>query len=112
LSHHAEDANDHNLPLMVWYAAEPLPTKDAHRALALAESAKPPNILSFMARRTAALNTPEAFAAITEALSRAGDDTHRLDILNGLSLALKGQRSAPMPKGWQAVEAKLGAIPN
>jgi putative membrane-bound dehydrogenase-like protein len=112
LSQHAEDANDHNLPLMVWYAAEPLPAKDAQRALAMAENAKLPNILNFMARRTAALNTPEAFAAITEALSRAGDDAHRLDILNGLGLALKGQRSAPMPKGWQAVEAKLGASPD
>src|SRR5207244_10861997 len=32
LGSQAEDANDHNLPFMVWYAAEPLPTKDFNRA--------------------------------------------------------------------------------
>src|SRR5262249_37674345 len=89
---HTEDAKDHNLPLMVWYAAEPFTTKDFKRALALAENAKLPNILNFTVRRTAALNAPEAFAAITETLSHARDDAHRLDILNGLAFALQGQR--------------------
>jgi putative heme-binding domain-containing protein len=112
LCSHAEDAKDHNLPLMVWYAAEPLPTKDFKRALALAENSKLPTILNFTVRRTAALNTPEAFAAITETLSRARDDAHRLDILNGLAFALQGQRKAAMPKGWAAIEAKLTTSPN
>ena len=66
LAQHAEDANDHNLPLMVWYAGEPLPTKDFNRALKLAENAKLPKILEFMVRRTGALNNPEAFAAIAD----------------------------------------------
>jgi putative membrane-bound dehydrogenase-like protein len=109
---HAEDARDHNLPLMVWYAAESLPTKDFKRALALAENAKLPNILNFTVRRTAALNTPEAFTAITETLSRARDDAHRLDILNGLAFALQGQRKAAMPKGWAVIEAKLSTSSN
>ena len=104
---HSEDAGDPNLPLMVWYAAEPLPTRDFKRALVLAERARLPNILNFTVRRTAALNQPEAFAAIAATLQRATDDARRLDILNGLSFALKGRRSAPMPKGWEAAEAKL-----
>ena len=33
---HAEDAADHNLPLMYWYAAEPLAAVDASRAAWLA----------------------------------------------------------------------------
>jgi putative membrane-bound dehydrogenase-like protein len=109
---HSEDAKDHNLPLMVWYAAEPLPTKDFKRALALAENAKLPNILNFTIRRTAALNSPDAFAAITETLRRAASDIHRLDILNGLAFTLQGQRKVAMPKGWAEVEAKLTASPN
>lgn len=112
LSQRAEDANDHNIPLMVWYAAEPLPTKDFERALKLAENAKLPRLLNFMVRRTAALNTPEALAAITRALKRADDDSRRLDILNGLSAALKGQRNAPMPQGWPEIETTLGESPN
>jgi putative membrane-bound dehydrogenase-like protein len=112
LYQHGEDATDHNLPLMVWYAAEPLPTKDFKRALALAETAQLPNILNYTVRRAAALNTPEALAAITETLNRAGDDGHRLDILSGLGFSLKGQRKADMPRGWEAVEQELGSSPN
>jgi len=112
LSQRAEDANDHNIPLMVWYAAEPLPTMDINRALVLAEKSKLPKHLEFTVRRTAALNTPDAFAAITKTLERVSDDARRLNILNGLSAALKGQRNVAMPQGWESVEAKLGASPN
>jgi len=112
LSQHAEDAKDHNLPLMVWYAAEPLTTQDTARALRLAEAAKLPNILSFTVRRTAALNTPEAFAAITDTLLHAPDDAHRLEILHGLSAALQGQRRVALPQGWDVVETRLGASQN
>ncbi len=109
---YSEDATDHNLPLMVWYAAEPLPTKDFNRALSLAEKAKLPNILNFMVRRTAALDTSEAFAAITKSLLRVDDDKRRLDILGGLNAALQGRRSVPMPQGWNEVELKLGSSKN
>ncbi len=139
LCSHAEDANDHNLPLMVWYAAEPLATRDVERALLLAENAKLPNILNFMVRRAAALNTPEAFAAITKSLLRVSSQLggtsytspasneksgrrgtppsetksqRTLDILNGLTTALKGQRNVPMPRGWDEVEKKLGESSN
>lgn len=47
----SEDANDHNLPLMYWYAAEPLAEIDAKRAIKIAESAKIPIILEYMKRR-------------------------------------------------------------
>jgi putative membrane-bound dehydrogenase-like protein len=105
---HSEDADDHNLPLMVWYAAEPLATKDFNRALAMSESAKLPHILNFTVRRTAALDTPDAFAAITKSLLRVTDNKRRNEILSGLSAALQGRRSVPMPRGWNEVEAKLG----
>lgn len=112
LSQRAEDANDHNLPLMVWYAAEPLTTVDTERALKLAENSKLPKLLNFTVRRTAALNTPEAFAAITRSLQRVNDDPRRLDILSGLSLALKGQRQVAMPAGWAEVETQLSSSAN
>lgn len=82
------------------------------RALKTAESSKIPRMLHFTVRRVAAIGTPEAFAAIAESLNRVDTDPLRLDILNGLTLALKGRRSAPMPKGWDAVETKLGGSAN
>lgn len=112
LSQRAEDADDHNLPLMVWYAAEPLPTLDAERALRLAEKAKLPKLLNFMVRRTAALDTPGAFAAVTRTLQHLSRDAHRLDALNGLSAALKGRRNLPMPEGWAEIERTLGESAN
>ena len=35
---HAEDAEDHNLPLMVWYGIEPLATNDARFVDLVAEA--------------------------------------------------------------------------
>ena len=112
LDSHAEDADDHNLPLMYWYAAEPLAALDTDRALKLAENSKIPRMLHFTARRVAAIGTPAAFAAVVESLGRVNDDSRRLDILRGLGLALQGQRHAAMPKGWDAVEAKFSSSPN
>ncbi|MFN7139433.1 MAG: PVC-type heme-binding CxxCH protein, partial [Limisphaerales bacterium] len=108
----SEDAGDQNLPLMVWYASEPLATVDTRRALQMAEKAKLPNILHFTVRRTAALGTPEAMAEIVQSLNRVSDTQQTLDVLNGLSVALRGQRSAPMPQGWEPVEAKLSKNAN
>jgi putative membrane-bound dehydrogenase-like protein len=50
---HAEDATDHNLPLMIWYGIEPLVPADTPRALKLAATSKIPLLRQFIARRTA-----------------------------------------------------------
>ena len=54
LLNRAEDATDHNLPLMVWYAFEPLVASDPARALKLSATTKLPDIRTFTARRAAA----------------------------------------------------------
>jgi putative membrane-bound dehydrogenase-like protein len=54
LAARAEDAEDHNLPLMVWYALEPLVTGDVERALGVAKKAKLPNLARYITRRIAA----------------------------------------------------------
>ncbi|GAA0880218.1 hypothetical protein GCM10009119_31880 [Algoriphagus jejuensis] len=47
LSQRSEDAEDHNLPLMLWYALEPLTDLDATRALTLAENSQIPLLLEY-----------------------------------------------------------------
>jgi putative membrane-bound dehydrogenase-like protein len=54
LASHAEDATDHNLPLMVWWATEPLVTADNARAVKLATSSKLPRLREFITRRMVA----------------------------------------------------------
>ncbi|MEO7300360.1 MAG: PVC-type heme-binding CxxCH protein [Verrucomicrobiota bacterium] len=131
LNSHFEDANDQNIPLMVWYAIEPLVSLDTKRALQMAEKSALPNILNFTVRRVAAIGTPEAMAEIVKtlvAVSRESTANQKKnqprshesqpqekkisEILNGLSLALKGQRSAPMPESWNAIEEKFSENPN
>ena len=51
---HEEDKDDHNLPLMYWYAIEPLVAADKARGLKLAAQSKVPRVREFIARRSAA----------------------------------------------------------
>ena len=104
---HAEDAGDHNLPLMNWYAAEPLASVDASRALNLAESAKLPNFLPFMVRRISAIGTSESIALLVDAIGATESESVRLTLIEGLNEALKGRREVAMPSSWPKIYPSL-----
>ncbi len=104
---HAEDATDHNLPLMYWYAAEPLAGVDADKALALALKSKVPPLLQFMVRRVSSSGTPEAMATLVAPLAKTTDAATRRTILQGLQAGLKGRRQVAMPKAWPEAFANL-----
>ncbi len=87
---HAEDAGDHNLPKLVWYAMEPMATVDLDRALDLAMAAKLPKQLEFTVRRVAALDTPEAVTSLARHLEKAQDKTQQQEILKGLNTLVGG----------------------
>jgi putative membrane-bound dehydrogenase-like protein len=109
LMSHAEDAADHNLPLMYWYAAEPLAAVDASRAAGLASSSKIALIQRSMARRIAALGTSESMALLVGELGRAGGSGPRLSLLVGIDEALRGRRHVEMPAAWPRVFTRLAA---
>ncbi len=50
---HGDDANDSNLPLMIWYGIEPLVKSDTTKTLSLLKSSKLPLVNRFIARRMA-----------------------------------------------------------
>ncbi|MEX0646387.1 MAG: PVC-type heme-binding CxxCH protein [Balneolaceae bacterium] len=56
----SEDAEDANLPLMVWYAAEPLVEEDMDRAMELALEAELPDVLIYTIQRVGAIGSEEA----------------------------------------------------
>ena len=99
---HPEDAADHNLPQLYWYAMEPLADVDATRALKLAADAKVPQLLPLMARRIGAIGTPEAVGLLVKAAGESADGGRQLALLRGLQDGLKGKRQFPMPAGWPA----------
>jgi putative membrane-bound dehydrogenase-like protein len=102
-----DDSDDHNLPLMLWYAAEPLAMEDASRALQLASRAKTPRLLSFMIRRISAMGSEKAVGLLVTALGSAETDAVRRAYLDGIRDGLKGAGSFPMPDSWKTVGPKL-----
>jgi putative membrane-bound dehydrogenase-like protein len=105
---HAEDAGDPNLPLMYWYALEPLAGESPEPALQLARSAKAsPLLLPFTARRLASSGKPEVLALVVKELAAQEDAGRHRAILRGIQEALKGRRRVPMPTEWAAAFAKL-----
>jgi putative membrane-bound dehydrogenase-like protein len=99
---HSEDAGDANLPLMDWYAAEPLAAVDPARAVALARSSRIPQFQSFMTRRIASLGTDESIALLVAELAQSKSSDTRGLILDAIGEALKGRREVKMPAEWPA----------
>jgi putative heme-binding domain-containing protein len=117
---HGEDANDHNLPLMVWYAAEPAVAADPGRGIELAGRAKIPVVREFIARRLCALAAAEAGGDVAKVkieplnrlaalLASTDDAALEKDVLAGMSDGLRGWQRLPSPQGWAAVYEKLSA---
>jgi len=74
----SEDKEDHNLPLMLWYAAEPLAVIDTKRAIQLAEKSKMIKHLPYTIQRVAALNTDEARKQLNDLKGRLDKmDSHQ-----------------------------------
>jgi putative membrane-bound dehydrogenase-like protein len=109
---HADDVGDHNLPLMYWYAAEPLAEQDPPKALDLALAAKVPPLPQFMARRVSSIATPAAITLVVDRLNSAKDDVQRLAILQGIKDGLKGRRDLAMPGNWAKASASLAESSN
>jgi putative membrane-bound dehydrogenase-like protein len=104
---HAEDAGDHNLPLMYWYALEPLADADMPQALLLAAGTRIPPLLEFTVRRISSIGTPGALATLVGALGKDEDAAHQRIILKGLQAGLKGRRQVPTPAGWESAYPRL-----
>jgi putative membrane-bound dehydrogenase-like protein len=109
LATHGEDAGDHNLPLMIWYAAEPLAEVEPQRALEFGLSCGKtlPRVREFMLRRVASLNNPESLAAMIDAIGDSSSESEQLAIVTALRQAFAGQRSVTPPDLWSGVYPRL-----
>ncbi|MCA9087464.1 MAG: DUF1080 domain-containing protein [Planctomycetaceae bacterium] len=107
---HAEDATDHNLPLMYWYAMEPLADADPQRALALAMSAGEnfPMLREFMIRRLGSGNPADALSLLIKGLGDSTDDAVRMTFLRGIHGTLRGKK-INTPAAWGPLYEKLTA---
>ena len=98
----AEDADDHNIPKLIWYGIEPIVADDPDRALALAAESAIPMVTEFIARRVV---DADAMGSVVAALARYGDV--RRELLQGMRAALEGRTGLEPPAEWHGVYAEL-----
>ncbi|MEZ0386833.1 MAG: PVC-type heme-binding CxxCH protein, partial [Verrucomicrobium sp.] len=104
LAGHGEDREDRFLPRMIWFGLGPVVHDDWDRALRLAETSPLPslgNSIRWQMSRDAAGR--EAFVA---SLAAKPDEVASMN-LRLLAFGLKDEASAPMPKAWPQVQARL-----
>jgi len=111
LAAHGEDAADANLPLMVWYATEPLVPDASGRDVALLASARLGIVREYAARRMTGAGDDSRDRLIAH-LAASEDTQAARDVVSGMYEALKGSRDVPMPAGWTQAYAKLSQSPN
>ena len=108
LAAHADDNSDANIPLMLWYGAEPLIDDDPLRFASLAATSKVSTLRRHAARRIASLKDDQARSeGLTEVLSRSRGASSQSDVLSGILRGLEGRRRVEMPQYWKEIYARL-----
>ncbi len=111
LAKHAEDANDRQQPLMIWYGIEPAVAAEPMKGVELIREAKIPTVRRLVARRIAEMieSKPEAVNALVALMTERADV--RGDVLAGMAAGLDGFSSAKKPKGWDEFAGRTGILP-
>jgi putative membrane-bound dehydrogenase-like protein len=102
LVQHAEDANDHNLPKLIWYSIEPLMAENPDKFLALTNSSKIPLVTQYIARRAVDGDQLENLVAL---IGKGGTNTDQL--LTGMLAGMEGRTDLKIPQSWNTVSAQL-----
>lgn len=99
LARREEDAQDHNLPKLVWFGLMHL----GEEKLEVAKVTKWPELLRYLARSSsgepALVEEVVAISVANEAITEV--------LLRGLMEGFKGKQKAPMPRGWDKVSRGL-----
>ncbi len=104
-----EDAEDHNLPEMVWYGISPLAERSPEALVPIAAETKWPNLLRWIARSLSS-QIEESPASLESLLTvvKKSDPILQSALLEGISDGLQGWRKAPKPEGWDELVASVG----
>ncbi len=107
----SEDANDRNLPLMIWYGVEPIVPVDLSRAARWSLTCSIPEVRRNLARRIVATDLAKGLDRLVEKLKDDGTEIlGAKEALEGMSEALQGRKSVAMPAGWPKVVDRLEKI--
>ena len=104
---HAEDAKDHNLPLLIWYGLIPVADSDPLGLAELGAKCKLPTTRKLIARRLAEdleKNPGPIGMLVGKSSDNLKEDSSR-DILTGMTDGLRGLRKVKPPKEWAEASA-------
>ena len=110
---HAQDASDHNLPLMVWYGLIPVLASEPMDLVEVADGCKLPKTLRSISRSLAESHrkTASEMDALLGLVATSDDGDFQATVLAGIADGLRGVRRVEEPKSWAAVSAKLSDGP-
>lgn len=105
LIQHSEDADDHNIPKMIWFGLEPLVGQQPQRAVTLASYSKIRLITNHIARRVV---DAESLEIILEGIGRNSSNPQvQLHLLEGMQDGLEGQNEQTAPPNWDQLYRRL-----
>jgi len=103
-----EDSLDANLPLMYWYALEPLFDAGWKPFIAFTSQCKVPLVREHIARRAASSKqSTECLTDLIQVMQSSDDSELHSDVLRGTLTGLEGRRNVAMPVGWSETWDRL-----
>jgi putative membrane-bound dehydrogenase-like protein len=117
LASNKSDLEDPNIPLMLWYAAEPAVAAAPLSAINLLKSTTHPRLQQFIPRRIMSVfitdeeKAAPAMSALATTLSESASPL-RSNILTGLLEAAKGRKRITQPQAWPAAYQNLITDPD
>ena len=106
LAARSEDANDPNIPQLLWYAAEPLVSDSNSAAIELLSESAIPLLTRCIARRM----SENADETGIEAAVAAMDDFSQeksAQVIDGMNLSLQDKKNVPPPAAWDSLYKKI-----
>lgn len=102
LVNHPEDADDHNLPLMIWYGINPLATDHPNQLAEIATTCQLPKVRRFIARRLGEdiADRPEPLNLLLQTNANATPEA-KADLLRGMIEAFAAAHKIAEPPAWK-----------
>jgi putative membrane-bound dehydrogenase-like protein len=106
----SEDANDDNLPLMIWYGIEPLVGSDLNQFISFIGTTRIPLIARHVGRRVSSIQDAKAGLNLLVEQLPAIEPQIQSELLGGMIEGLEGRRVVSLPDAWPAIYAKLQTV--
>ncbi len=110
---HAEDAGDHNIPLMLWYGLMAVGDDQRGDLVAVAGACKIPVTLRLISRFLAQQieRHPRPINDLIALAAQSDDDDFRSTVVQGISEGWTGWQKVPRPSTWNGLAAAKNSQP-